>query len=324
MSQVVIPRVRLGNSRVEVGRFGLGCAPLGSLEPTPANEEMGEGMLAAAWNGGVRTFDVAPFYGAGRAERRLGAFLVTKPRDEFVLSTKVGRLLIPTGATDGELQPVFDFSQDGVKASLEASLRRLGLDRVDIALIHDPDDHFAEALDCAYPALEQMRSEGVIRAIGLGMNQADMLERFVRETDIDCFLVAGRYSLLDDRAARTLLPAATGRGVGVLLGGVFNSGILADPSPGATFNYRPAPSELLARAERLRAMTSYHGVSLPRAAIHYSLRHPAVTSIVVGARSAREVIANLDDFSTEVPADLWADLEASGLLGWPDEPDTLG
>jgi D-threo-aldose 1-dehydrogenase len=316
VSSAVVPGVTLGRSGLEVGRFALGCAPLGSLEPTPANDEMGEAMLAAAWDGGVRTFDVAPLYGAGRGERRLGHFLVTKRRDDFVLSTKVGRLLRPTH--DGDPASVYDFSRDGVRASLDESLGRLGLDRIDIALIHDPDDHFAEAMDQAYPALEELRSEGVVGAIGLGMNQAEMLERFVRDTDIDCVLVAGRYSLLDDRAAPGLLPAASERGVGVLVGGVFNSGILADPSPGSTFNYRPAAAELLERAVALRAVAHDHGVSLSRAALHYSLRHPAVTTIVVGAVSPGEVVQNLDDFAAPVPAALWADLEASGLLGWRD------
>jgi D-threo-aldose 1-dehydrogenase len=315
---MTMPRLALGRSGLEVGRFAVGCAPLGGLAPTRENEVMGEAMLEAAWEGGVRTFDVAPLYGAGRAERRLGAFLTTKPRDAFVLSTKVGRVLVPNEGSSEDPKPVFDFSRDGIRASLESSLERLGLDRVDIALIHDPDRHFAEAMDSAYPALDEMRGAGVVRAIGLGMNQADMLERFVRDTDIDCVLVAGRYSLLDDRAAQSLLPAASERGVAVLLGGVFNSGVLADPSPGATFNYRPAEPDVLARAEALRVVAGEFGVSLSRAAIHFSLRHPAVTSIVVGARSPHEIIENLDDFSAAVPPALWPALEASGLLGWAE------
>jgi D-threo-aldose 1-dehydrogenase len=316
MTGTVVPQVSLGRNELRVGRFAVGNAPLGALASTPADDETGWAMLEAAWAGGVRTFDVAPLYGRGRAERRLGAFLATKPRDEFVLSTKVGRLLVGESGGSDDSKPVFDFSRDGVRASLDASLIRLGLDRVDIALIHDPDDHGAEAMDTTYPALEDLRSAGVVRAIGLGMNQAEMLERFVRDTDIDCFLVAGRYSLLDDRAAASLLPAALERGIGVLVGGVFNSGILADPSPGSTFNYRPADPELLARAQALRSVAAAHGVSLSRAAMHFSLRHPAVTAIVVGARSPEEIVANLADFSAPVPPELWTDLEGSGLLGW--------
>ena len=181
---------------MDVTRFSLGGAPLGGLF-SPVDDEDATATLEAAWQGGVRSFDTAPLYGHGLSEHRVGTFLATKPRDSFVLSTKVGRLL-----SDDEA--VFDFSRDGVRASLEASLERLGLDRVDVALIHDPDDHFDEAIDLAYPALEELRTEGAVRAIGLGMNQAEMLERFVRDTDIDCVLVAGRYSLLDDRAASGL------------------------------------------------------------------------------------------------------------------------
>ena len=206
-----LPRVPLGRNGLEVTRLCLGAAQLGELR----SEETGQAMLEAAWAGGIRSFDVAPLYGCGLAERRLGAFLAAKPRDCFVLSTKVGRLLVPKGGapdpslpSENNLQPVFDYSRDGVHASLEASLERLGLDRVDITLIHDPDDHFVEAMHDAYPALEELRSAGVVRAIGLGMNQAEMLTRFVSDTDVDCVLVAGRYSLLDNRASRALLPAA--------------------------------------------------------------------------------------------------------------------
>jgi aryl-alcohol dehydrogenase-like predicted oxidoreductase len=322
-----LPRVPLGRNGLEVTRLCLGAAQLGELR----SEETGQAMLEAAWAGGIRSFDVAPLYGCGLAERRLGAFLAAKPRDSFVLSTKVGRLLVPKGGapdpslpSENNLQPVFDYSRDGVHASLEASLERLGLDRVDITLIHDPDDHFVEAMHDAYPALEELRSAGVVRAIGLGMNQAEMLTRFVSDTDVDCVLVAGRYSLLDNRASRALLPAAAERGIAVLVAGVFNGGILTDPHPGTAYDYRPAAPELAARVPALREIADAHDVPLARAALHFPLRNPAVTAIVVGTRSPEEVAENLANFSSPLSDAFWADLEASGLLGWPDPFPAVG
>jgi D-threo-aldose 1-dehydrogenase len=299
---------------VEVTRFSLGGAPLGGLF-SPVDDEDATATLEAAWQGGVRSFDTAPLYGHGLSEHRVGTFLATKPRDLFVLSTKVGRLLSGDAA-------LFDFSRDGVRASLEASLERLGLDRVDVALIHDPDDHFDEAMYQSYPALEELRTEGVVRAIGLGMNQAEMLERFVRDTDIDCVLVAGRYSLLDDRAAAGLFAAAIERGVSVLVGGVFNGGILTDSRLPATFDYQPAPAALVARAENIRAIAARHNVLLGHVAMQFVLRNPAVTSVVVGARSPAEITDDLSMFSSAIPNALWTELESSGLLGWRDpDPD---
>jgi D-threo-aldose 1-dehydrogenase len=216
---------------------------------------------------------------------------------------------------------MFDFSGDGIRRSLEASLERLGLDRVDIALIHDPDDHFSQAIGEAYPALEALRAAGTVRAIGLGMNQADMLERFVRDTDIDVVLVAGRYSLLDDRAGRGLLPAAADRHVAVLVAGVFNSGILADPRSGARFDYRPASDELVARAKALSAIAAEHDVPLTRVALQFPLRNSAVSGVVVGCRSSGEVTSNLAEFTAAVPGVLWSDLDQSGLVGWAGVPE---
>jgi D-threo-aldose 1-dehydrogenase len=312
-----LPRARLGRTDVDVTRFSLGGAPLGGLF-SPVDDEDATATLEAAWQGGVRSFDTAPLYGHGLSEHRVGAFLATKPRDSFVLSTKVGRLLSNDEA-------LFDFSRDGIRASLEASLERLGLDRVDIALIHDPDDHLDEAMHKSYPALEELRAEGLVRAIGLGMNQAEMLERFVRDTDVDCVLVAGRYSLLDNRAAAGLFPAAIERGVSVLVGGAFNGGILTDSRLPVTFDYQPAPASLVARAENIRAIAARHNVSLAHVAIQFVLRNPAVTSVVVGARSPAEIADDLGMFSSAIPDALWSELEASGLLGWRDpDPDEKG
>jgi D-threo-aldose 1-dehydrogenase len=256
------------------------------------------------------------------------------PRDSFVLSTKVGRLLradAPLDETqyiDGEplyketpaFNPVFDFSADGVRRSLEESLTRLGMDRVDIALIHDPDRHFKEALTGAFPALASLREQGTLGAIGVGMNQAEMLTRFAAEADFDCFLLAGRYTLLDQVGLQELLPRCVEKGIAILAGGVYNSGILANPQPGTTFNYAPAPPELIVRAQRIEAVCERHAVPLKAAAIQFPLGHPAVASVVIGVRSVLELEENIAMFSHPIPDDLWRDLKETGLL--PEEAPT--
>jgi D-threo-aldose 1-dehydrogenase len=209
---------------------------------------------------------------------------------------------------------VWDFSRDGVRRSLEQSCERMGLDRVDVALIHDPDDHWEAAINEAYPALEELRSEGAVAAIGVGMNQTAMLERFVAETDIDCVLSAGHYSLLDASAGGTLFPACHAAGIAVLAAGVYQSGILANPRPGATFNYATAPPEISARVSRIALVCAAHAVPLTAAALHYVLAHPAVTAVVVGARSAREAAENARQLNTIVPTELFDELAALGLV----------
>lgn len=281
------------------------------------------GTIERAWQRGVRFFDTAPLYGHGLAERRLGRALAGRARDDFVLATKVGRLLRKDAPSDPRqpfwkgvppVNPVFDFSYDGVLRSVEESLERLGLDRVDILHVHDPDEHCDEALAGAYPALDRLRSEGAIGAVGAGMNQVELLLRFAREADFDCFLVAGRYTLLDQTALPELLPLCQERGLAVIAGGVYNSGILADPSPGARFDYALAPGPVLERAQRLQAVCAHHGVPLPAAAIQFPLAHPAVASVLVGARSAAELEESLRFLSLAIPADLWAELRSQGLL----------
>ena len=251
---------------IELGRLALGTAPLGGLY-----EAVDDGEAAAvverAWELGIRYFDTAPLYGSGLAERRLGVALRGRARGEFVVSTKVGRLLRPGesgfhGAPP--LEAYFDLSYEAALRSLDGSLERLGHDRVDIALVHDPDDHYDEALSGAFRALARMRDEGVVRAIGVGMNQTGLLCRFAREADPDCFLVAGRYTALDRDAAEELLPLCLERGISVIAAGVFNSGVLAG---GDTFNYERAGPEVLADVERLRRTCTRHGVPLPAAAI---------------------------------------------------------
>ena len=260
----------------------------------------------------------APLYGHGLAEQRLGTVLRTKPRDEFVLASKVGRLLRadappePGQAYKGvpPVNPVFDFSYDGVMRSVEESLRRFGLDRIDVLHIHDPDEHYDEAVGGAYRALDRLRAEGSIKAVGAGMNQAEMLARFARDADFDCFLLAGRYTLLDRTGERELLPLCVEKNIAIIAGGVFNSGILADPRPGATFDYQAATTELVQKAQRLREICTAHGVELKAAAIQFPLRHPAVPIVLTGCRTVAEVEENVRMFQTPVPDELWRELDA--------------
>jgi D-threo-aldose 1-dehydrogenase len=314
-------RVRLGRTELEVTRLGLGTAPMGGLYEA-VTDEQARGVVDRAWTAGIRLFDTAPQYGVGLSERRLGAALRERPREELVLSTKVGRLLRarPPGAAERpafwkgapEVDDVFDFSAEAAVLSLEESLERLGLERVDVLHIHDPDDHHDTALAGAYPALDRLRAEGRVKAVGAGMNQAEMLARFAREARFDCFLLAGRFTLLDQSGLDELLPLCQRDGIAVIAGGVFNSGILADPRPGAPYNYRPAPLDLVDRALRLRDICDRHGVPLGAAAIQFPLRHPAVACVLVGARSAAELEEDLRLFAWDVPEALWADLRAQG------------
>ena len=308
----------LGSSGVRVTRFALGCAPLGGLYE-PVGEANARATVDEAWRLGVRTFDTAPHYGAGVSELRLGAALRGRTREELVLSTKVGRVLEEPGtapaasmfAEDSGLERRFDFSADGVRRSLEDSLTRLGLDRADVVHVHDPDDHLDEAIASALPALAALRDEGVIGAVGAGMNAVAPLLRIVREADVDCILLAGRHTLLDHSADDELLPLCLERGVSVLAAGVLNSGVLADPRDGATFDYEPASAEVLERARRIGAVCARHGVALPVAATAFPLHHPAVACVLVGARSPREVADDFDGVLRAIPDALWADLEAA-------------
>lgn len=318
----VLPRVRLGRSSVEVTRFILGCAPLGGLYQV-VSEEDAEATLEQAWRDGVRAFDTAPHYGGGLSERRVGRFLQRRAAGSFVLSTKVGRLLVDQG--EGDMQAsefvgespvvrVRDYSAEGVRRSLEESLERLGIDRVDVALVHDAENHLDEALDGAFPTLTALRAEGVVGAIGAGMSFCEPLERIVRETDVDCILVAGRYSLLDQSAGRSLLPSCVERGVSVLVAGVFNGEVLADPRPGAHYEYRPASGEVIARARAIGEVCAGLGVPLAAAALHFPLRHEAVHALVVGARTPNEVAEDVAYFSSSVSEGLYDELVTRGLV----------
>ncbi|MGE3287317.1 MAG: aldo/keto reductase [Pseudonocardia sp.] len=305
-------------------RVGLGGADLGNLH-RPLPEADARELLVAAWDGGVRHFDTAPHYGLGLSERRLGRFLAQHPRDGYVLSTKVGRLLRPTperaGAADlaqGFAVPatherVWDSSPAGVRRSLDESLERLGLDRVDIAYLHDPDESpvgTAATLAEGLPALAELRAAGVVGAVGVGSKSTSALLAAARTGLADLLMVAGRYTLLDRQAGAELVAECRVRGIGIVAAGVFNSGLLAtdEAVPDARYEYAPAPADVRARAERLRAVCARHGVALPVAALQFPLREPAVRAVVLGGRSAGQVRQNLTRLRTPVPDALWAEV----------------
>ncbi|WP_158848308.1 aldo/keto reductase [Saccharothrix deserti] len=307
---------------IPLSRLGFGGGPIGNLYAEVSDSDA-SGALEAAWDVGVRYFDTAPHYGLGLSERRIGEFLASRPRDSFVVSTKVGRVLEPWSGGGDDLANGFavpassrrrwDFSADGVRRSLESSLERLGLDRVDVVYVHDPDSHWEQAVSEAVPALASLRSEGVVGAIGVGMNQWEMPLRFVRETDLDVVLLAGRYTVLDQSGA-SLLELCSSRGVSVVAAGVFNSGLLARPEVGSTYDYQAAPAALVERARRIASVCARHGVTLPQAAVRFPFRHPAVVSVLLGVRTAAEMRANASALSAPVPDALWDDLRTEGLL----------
>jgi D-threo-aldose 1-dehydrogenase len=306
-------------------RLGLGCAQLGNLYHA-MDDERALSTVEAAWDAGVRFFDTAPHYGLGLSERRLGLALRGRPRGGYAVSTKVGRLLEPIDApglrdTEGFDVPrthrrVWDFSHEGVRRSLAESLDRLGLDHVDVALLHDPEGHADEAITQAYPALLELRDEGVVGAVGAGSRDVPFLLRFVAECRPDTVLIAGRHTLLDQAAAADLLPACLEAGVSVLNGAVFNSGLLAldRPHRGLPYEYRPPPAALVERAVAIAEACGRHGTTLPAAALAFAGAHPSVAAVVVGADSPEQVRRNADLAAAPPPAELWTALRAEGLL----------
>jgi len=302
-------RVALGRTDVVVTRLGLGTAPLGGLFSEVADTQA-HATLIRAHELGLRFFDTAPLYGLGNAETRLGRALPALPG--AAIATKVGRVLEPGRVDDDfafkgtpEVVPRFDFSAPGVLRSFDESLQRLRADRVDVVHIHDPDDHHDEAISEAFPALAKLRADGAISAVGAGMNQTRMLARFATEADFDCFLVAGRYTLLDRSAADELFDVCTERNVAVICGGVYNSGVL---SGGTTYDYAPARPGVQRRVAKLEEICARHGVPLKAAAIQFPLTHPAVTCVVVGARSPEEIEENVRMFEIDIPDALWKDV----------------
>ncbi|WP_210583785.1 aldo/keto reductase [Streptomyces sp. GESEQ-35] len=315
---------RIGRSAVEVTELGFGGGPLGGLF-APLDDDTAARTLAAAWDSGIRYFDTSPHYGIGHSERRTGEFLRRLPRRAFTLSTKVGRLLDAqdqAGRRDESFdvpathRRVWDFSRDGVLRSVEDSLTRMGVDRIDMLYLHDAENHFDAALRDGYPALAELRSQGMVGAIGAGMYHTGMLTQLVQDTDVDVVMLSGRYTLLDHSALDDLLPACAARGVSVLAASIFNSGLLATPRPadGAHFDYAPASPDVLRRAHEIADICEAHGVTLPQAAMAFPLRHPSVAGIVVGMRSPEEVRHNIASFQAEIPDQVWADLLGAGLL----------
>lgn len=314
---------RLGRSGAWVSALAFGGAAIGGLFE-PVDEARAIATVDRAYRAGLRYLDTAPHYGLGLSEVRLGVALRGLDRGSFTLSSKVGRLVrpVPPGVTPDpegyagtpEAMRVWDFSAEGIRRSIAESLARLGTDRLDVVYIHDPDEHEEQVYATAYPALARLRDEGVVSAIGVGMNQAAMPARFVRRLDLDVVLCAGRYTLLDQSALAELLPACAARGTSVVIGGVYNSGLLADPRPGARFDYAPADDRRLAAARELRRVCDRHGVPLRAAALAFPLAHPSVAGVLVGCRSPAEVDDNVAMARTPVPAALWAELRERGLL----------
>ena len=314
---------KIGMKRVdlELTRLSLGTAPLAGLFKSVDVSESDE-LIHTALDNGMNYFDTAPLYGHGLAEERLGRILsiVTKP---FVLQTKVGRVLnwvekadpVPWFPdADPHIQPVFDYSADGIKRSLDESLKRLGVDQIDIALMHDAENHISEAINIAYPVLADLKRQGIIKAIGIGINFCDVAIEIMKNVDLDIVLLAGRYTLLDQSAQNKLLPYALERRVDITIGGVFNSGVLADPKPGATFEYLPASDEIIKKAQDIGGFLKNLGIPLTAAALQFPLRHPAVTSVLTGSRNSKELLANAADFDLELPEDIWNQLEGAGLI----------
>jgi len=303
-----------------VSRLGLGGVALSGAPPaTDPQRSTAEAEAVALIHKslalGLNYLDTAPMYGVGQSERRYGQALRGVARARYVLSTKVGRVLRP-GAPDGAgMTWAFDWSREGVRESFASSLERLGLPGVDILFVHDPDEHYQEALTQAFPVLMELRAQGLVRAIGAGMNQWQMELAFAREGHCDCFLLAGRYTLLDQSALPEFLPYCVEHQIGVVAGGPYNSGILAvGPRPGATFNYRAAPAEMMDKAARIGAICERAHVPLKAAALQFILAHPAIVSVIPGARSQDEVEENVRMVEFPIPAELWASLKQAGLI----------
>ncbi|WP_416983795.1 aldo/keto reductase [Streptomyces sp. T028] len=318
-------RGSIADTGLELTELGFGGSVIGNLYRVSPDEDAAA-AVDVAWNAGIRYFDTAPHYGLGLSEHRLGLALRERRRDSYVISSKVGRLLVPNEVPRGvdsegfvvrdDLCRQWDFSRDGVLRSIEETLRRTGLDRLDIVYLHDPDDHWRQAADHAMPALADLRGQGVVSAIGVGMNQSAMLARFLRETAADVVMLAGRYTLLDQSALDDVLPAAQEHGKSVVAAGVFNSGLLAHdrPAQGMTYDYRAAPAQIVARAQAIAEVCEWHGSSLRAAAVSFPFTHAAVANVTLGMGTAAHVLQNVDLHRQVPPPGLWADLRARGLL----------
>jgi len=314
-------KVKLKRSDLEVTRLSLGTAPLGG-RCNSVTEADGDELLNTALDVGINYFDTAPQYGHGVAEIRLGKAL-RGAKVPFVVETKVGRVLrhdpnaevfpwFPDAPRD--LVPVFDYSPDGIRRAFDESLERMGLDHLDIVLMHDCEKHVKEAIENAFPVLAEYRAQGLIKAVGIGINHAEEALQIMKGTDLDIALIAGRYSLLDQISHRELFPYALAHNIDISMGGVLNSGVLANPVAGATYNYLPASDEIIARAAKIGEFLKARNIPLLAAALQFPLRHPAVTSVLTGPRTAAELLENVDAFNLELPADIWAELEDANLI----------
>jgi D-threo-aldose 1-dehydrogenase len=322
----------VGRTKLKVSVFGQGGAPLGG-HITPVGAAQAQATLEAAWNAGIRYYDTAPFYGYGLSEHYFGNALREHKREDYVLSTKVGRVLKPRAQPQDAndpwkqplpFEPVFDYGYDATMRSFEDSLQRLGTDKIDILLIHDigPTTHFEnhaptmkDAMEGGLKALMKLRSEGVIGALGMGVNEWEVCMEAMGHGDFDVFLLAGRYTLLEQEALTSFLPECQKRGTTIIIGGPFNSGILAiGARPEARYNYEPAPKEIMEKVAKIEKVCADHKVALPAAALQFPLTHPSICSVIPGSRDANELKRNLDLFRTPIPAALWRDLKTAGLM----------
>ncbi len=325
-------RNKFGRVDLEVTTFGFGTAPVGNIF-REIDEETSDAMYQASWDRGVRYYDTAPMYGHGLSELRTGQSLRWKNRDDFVLSSKVGRRLIPAKRETIDFAPwtnaapfvmEFDYTYDGTMRAFEDSLQRMALERMDICFIHDIDvftrgseqpEVFKQAMDGSWRALESLRDQGVVTAIGVGVNEWEVCHAALQARDFDCFLLAGRYTLLEQDSLNDFLPLCEERGAAVVVGGGFNSGILATGAvEGAKYNYAPAPAEIMDKVKKIEAVCADHNVPLPAAALQFVVAHPAVPSFIAGTRTVEQLEKNLDWFSHPIPAEFWAELKRKGLL----------
>ena len=306
-----LDKTRIGKTDLHVTRLGLGCSGLARSETVEQASETFRTAMAQ----GINYVDTAPLYGLGSSEERLRRVLPEAERDSLVISTKVGRMLRPKEQVGGgpSVELIYDYSREGVRESLEGSLERMGIDSVDILFIHGPDNHYGPAIDEAYPALAELRDDGVVKAIGAGMNQWEMELRFAQEGEFDCFLLANRYTLLEQGAIREFLPYCEENGISVMIGGPYNSGVLANPREGR-YEYRAAPDEIVDRALRLKDVCDKHGVPLRAAALQFVLAHPAVASVIPGTKSPEHQGDNFRMMSYPIHADLWGELRDEGLI----------
>jgi D-threo-aldose 1-dehydrogenase len=324
---------KFGRLGFDITDMGFGAAPIGNFL-RPISETESEAMITRAWDAGMRYFDTAPYYGHGLSEARIGQYLRWKPRHEFVLSSKVGRVLEPARRKDIDFKPWvdglpfkprFDYSYDGTMRSFEDSLQRMGLEYIDILFIHDADVfthgaemqkvYYKQAMDGCYRALVKLRDQGLVKAIGVGVNNWEVMLDFMKEGDFDTLLVAGRYTLLEQDSLNELLPLCERRGTALVIGGGFNGGILATGTvPGAKWNYAPAPDHIVQKVKGIEAVCAKYNVPLAAAALQFLLAHPAVASHVPGTRNVSQMEQNIALVTQPIPAELWQDLKAAGLL----------